>query len=426
MDKLVDVKEGVRVGIRPDEVYSDETVWADGRNVVFSSGSVRPTLSQSYFIAQGTKRPVTCIQEALIDGVKHLFWGSQKSLYHYAENTEVAIANLFGVSDYGLTRRQLWSMTNWKSTVVVTGDATVGTQAYPQYWDDVSGLFVAINLAGAPFGLAEIVAVSKVHLLFANTNTDPTSIFWCDADDISTWIPAAANSAGWLYIRSLKSPIMAIQPYQDVLGVYGTKSVYAVSYVGPPSYFTYSGPLIEGIGAVGKHAVCAAGRKHYGMSDDGIWETDGYDFRYLDEGFVHRTIFDNINKDILEIVVAWHDVAENMVVFFCPSTDSTELDFGVGYNYVTGAWTRFDFARTYGTSKHVFNVALLGDSKGNIWQQVEKGGIIAPPPAAVDPVNPAMEVLYNYENGYGGLSYGSGGYGYLWGYDEDGNVLGPQ
>ena len=162
MDKLVDVKEGVRVGIRPDEVYSDETVWADGRNVVFSSGSVRPTLSQSYFIAQGTKRPVTCIQEALIDGVKHLFWGSQKSLYHYAENTEVAIANLFGVSDYGLTRRQLWSMTNWKSTVVVTGDATVGTQAYPQYWDDVSGLFVAINLAGAPFGLAEIVAITSL------------------------------------------------------------------------------------------------------------------------------------------------------------------------------------------------------------------------------------------------------------------------
>lgn len=425
MEKLVDVKQGVRVGIRPDEQYADETVWADGRNVVFSTGSVRPTLSQSYFIAQSTKVPITCLQEILIDGVKHLFWGSLDWLWHYEEGEEVYNSSdtvlAIPAGGYGMTRRQLWHSTKWKDTVIFTqGDATIGL---PQFWNDVTNTFQYINFGAAGFTRAELVAVSKVHLLMLNTDADPTSIFWCDADDMTTWVAAATNSAGGLYIRSLKSPIIAVEPYQDVLGIYGTKSVYAVSYIGAPNYFTYNGPILEGIGAVGKHAVCAAGRKHYGMSNDGIWETDGFDYKYLDEGFIHKTIFDNMNADLIELVVAWHDVAEKMIVFFWPSTDSEELDSGIGYNYVTGAWTRLDFARTAVTSKHVFANALLGDARGNIWQQSEKGGIIAPPPIPGDPVSAPMEVLYNYENGYGGLSFGSGGYGYLWGFDNDGNVL---
>jgi hypothetical protein len=426
MDKLVDVKQGVRVGIRPDEAYADETVWADGRNVVFSSGSVRPTLSQHYLLTQGTKRPVTGMQEILIDGDKCLFWGSGANLWYYKEGDEVANANISGTSDYELSRQELWHTVNWKSTVIFTASTAAATKGTPQYWDPGSELFVEIDLSLAPFDLAELVSVLKVHLLFANTDIDPTSIFWCSADDITDWEPLATNSARGLYIRSLKSPIITIVPYQEVLGVYGTKSLYALSYIGAPDYFTYTGPILEGIGAVGKHAVVAAGRKHYGMSDDGIWETDGFDYRYLDEGFVHRTVFNDINKNLLSIVVAWHNIAETMVVFFWPSSNATELDSGVGYNYVTGAWTRFDYARTARTHKHVFTKALLGDANGNIWQQEEKGGLVVPPPTTGDPVNPAMEVLYNAECGYGGLSYGSGGYGYLWGYDEDGNVLGPQ
>jgi hypothetical protein len=425
MEKLIDVKKGVRVGLRPDEVYSDDTVWADGENVVFSDGAVRPTLSQNYFLAQGVSRPITCIEEVLIAGERYLFWGNSQDLLMYKEGDAIENVNISGEADYALARNELWSITNWKSGVVATASADATTAGIPQKWQSGGALFVAIDLSSAPFGFAEIVAKLKVHLLFANTDTDPTSIFWCDADDITEWEPLATNSAGGLYIRSLKSPIMAVVPFQEVLGVYGTKSLYAVAYVGAPSYFTYSGPVLEGIGAVSKHAVVSVGRKHYGMSGDGIWVTDGFEYQYIDESFVHKTVYDNLNFDLLDIIVGWHDIAESMVVWFYPSIDATELDVGIGYNYVTGAWTKLSYARTFGTAKHVFNKALLGDSAGNIWQQVEKGGVVAPPPVAGIPIQPAMEVLYNYENGFGGLHFGSGGFGGLWGYDEDGNDLGP-
>jgi len=414
MEKLVDIKRGIRTGVKPDEQFSEETLWADGRNVVFSDGAVRPVLPQFPFMNPSTRVPITGAVEATMAGVPNLFWGTTQKIFRLVEGSDVEDCSPTG-ADYTLTRDNLWQMIHWKDKIIAVADDM------PQLYPDGSNNFADMS----PYGVAtaKLVAKFKIHVLFGNTDVDDKGIFWSDADDETEFEPEATNLAGGLRIRDLNSEIIAWAPLAKVFLVYGSTQVFVVQYIGGTKVFS-SDSLLSGIGAYSKHSVVAVGNKHYGMGSEGIWVTDGFEYKYLDRGAIHRHIFDDFNADKSHLVVAWHNVAETMVCFFWCSGDSNELDQGAGYNYVDDNWSLLGYARTFGTSKEAFGKSILADHLGNLWWQQEKGGTATPPPSEPVPVSTDGEGLIVAEAGFGSLGFGYGGFGYVWGVGEDGTFLG--
>ncbi len=405
MQRLFKSDERIASGIHPSREFTEGILWVDGSNIIHTEDAVRPTLGQFEFIPKIDDAPVTGALEAVIDGVPNLFWGSANKLMRFVQGSGGAI-DVSPVGGFSLNRNNMWSLIEWSGFIIATWGGI------PYVWPDGGSLFEPLVVSGGGFTTAEIVDKMRVHVLLMNTDLDPAAIHWCDLDDHTDWTPLATNAAGAIRIRKLDSPIRASAPLGTGTAIYGSDAVHLLTYVGSPLYFVEQ-RILEGIGAVSKKAVIPYDRLNYGFGLRGIWRTDGAGFQYVDRPDMHDFIFSDLNRDKLDLIVAWPDLSEGMLVWFYATEDSEELDRAVGYDPVRGDWTVLAYGRTAVTSRSVWPVSILFNSIGGIIQQTESGsaGGIGSPVIPENPAPMTMPATFNDFIGYGMAGYGEAGYG---------------
>ena len=354
-DQRISLENGISPAIYPFAGY----LWQDGENIVFKNGG--PTCMPGWEEIITTATPVMVLEQAYdeVDKTGRIYLGFASMLQLWqASRGIVTLGAGYGGSS--------WSLAPWGSWLI----ATNGVDPIQIWKGNYETQAVALGTSAADFTKAALVTKLGPHLIVANVDGErgQSRIVWSAEDDVENWdIADEASLAGDLYIRDLESGIISMVPLGNELALYSKDTMSILTYKGAPLIFGVE-KIMSNIGSVGKNAVAVVEDKNIGMSRQGVWITDGVASKYVDNPAMGDFIQEDINWDAADKVVAFNDENSRMVVFYYPSGSSTENDAGVGFNYDTGAWTRFSFGRNAAIPRQVFSYPITAGGNKLYWQ----------------------------------------------------------
>lgn len=369
MKELLSLEAELISGLIPERPYSSNTLWLSGSNVISAEQGLRPTYPQGNF---GAKTHNDAIHSILVsdigDGVAKIYTASASTISEWIVNG--GRSNISRVGGYGSNlRSDLWSMVEFNDRIYATNGKYIQEfeTGNPNMVD-----YSTVSDYASVFTSAEVVSKLKQHLIFLNLDLDDRSFAWSNANDASSVVPTASNSAGFDRIRNLDSAIITAVPLGQGLAVYSKNEVYLLSYIGSPLVFR-TDRLAKGIGPINKNCVVEVEGVHYGIGENGIWVFDGNSFNYIDAAIKKQSLICNCNEDYSHTAFCWHSSKENMVVFSWPGGKSSEPDTTWGFNYREGGWWNLGYKRTAGLAPGILNYGITGDAEGNIYRQFEPG-----------------------------------------------------
>ena len=228
------------------------------------------------------------------------------------------------------------------------------------YWDESSGTSTrAVNitaLSGANLaptvGLQTIVSDIDRHIVVlgadpiegsARSGTiDPLLIAFSDQESATQWEPLSTNTAGSIRLSSGSQIVGGLRARQEIL-IWTDTSLYSMQFVGPP--FTFGVNLInENIGLISPNAAINAPDGIYWMARDGFYKYDGAVSRVPCS--VLNFVLDGYNASQAFKTFAITNREFNEVGWYYVSTDSTEIDRYVMYNYLEQVWSIGALSRT--------------------------------------------------------------------------------
>ena len=275
-----------------------------------------------------------------------------------ASNTGWGAASVIGIGQ----QLRLWSNDNFGQDLVI---APRGGGIY--YWKDSLGVnFRAKSLNTlatdegflgdyVPHTTNQISASAIQRFLIAfgansylsgtpNTDFNPMIVRWSDQENPYEWVPAITNQAGEFTLTHGSFIIGAIPTRQEIL-VWTNSALYSMQYLGAPYVWGFN-ILMDNISVMSPNSMITVNNVTYWM---------GVDKFYMYSGRVEtlpcalrQYIFDDINKDQSFQVFAGGNEGFNEVWWFYVSNSSnaTEVDKYVIYNYLDRVWYYGSMART--------------------------------------------------------------------------------
>ena len=250
---------------------------------------------------------------------------------------------------------RLWSQDNF-------GDDLIGNIRGGGifYWDESAGATqraVALSdLSGASNAptVALSVMVSDVdrHVIcfgsniIGSTTANPLFVRWSDTESATDWTPTAINQAGGTQLSQGSTIIGALQTRQEIL-IWTDVGITSMRFVGAPFIFSFI-EVASGPSLISPNAAVSANNKVYFMDRGGFYSYSGSAQRL--PCTVLDYVFSDINLGQQFKCFAASIESNNEVVWFYPSSDSSEINRYVMFNYLENAWsigtTDDGFART--------------------------------------------------------------------------------
>ena len=194
---------------------------------------------------------------------------------------------------------------------------------------------------------------------------DPLAIRFSSQESLTDWASTATNTAGELRLGSGSEIVTAVETRQQIL-VYTDESLYAMQFLGPP--FTFGVNLVsENITTMGP--LCAVA-----VEDNVFWM--GLEEFYVYGGTVQRLpctvrdfVFDDINLNQREKIVAATNTAFSEVWWFYPSESSDTNDRYVVYNYEQQVWYFGAMARSFWMDRGIFDQPIAAGPNNYLYSQ---------------------------------------------------------
>lgn len=365
-------------GLQPDMHPLLSLLWEAAANVQFANGRVKRRLPASLIRdnINGVYAVRGLSQQQATDGVRWL-WGSvlNRVFRWYGPAHEVIHdVNLadFEQDETSISPASFFDFTHYGDWTIINVSPT--TTIAPQVFKPGTGLETFGN---APIGA--VVLLKKLSFVMAfGYGTRGTRIGWSDAGDIEEWTAAADNLAGSLTIDEFNTRIKAAAHLGTSVAVYAEDQMALVNYIGGNAVFGFKFAL-DGIGACGKFSVAAAGNTHFGVGRGGVWQTDGLSYRYIDEGFLHDYLQDNVNWAQQSKIVACRNDYTGCVDFAFPMLGSGGLEPTEGWSYDprTGGWSPIP-AFTLKDERRLFEKPILGTTTGAVMRDQDDATGVAP------------------------------------------------
>ena len=316
---------------------------------------------------------------------------------------------------------RLWSNDNFGQDLVI---APRGGGIY--YWKDSLGVnFRAKSLNTlatdegflgdyVPHTTNQISASSIQRFLIAfgansylsgtpNTDFNPMLVRWSDQENPYEWVPAITNQAGEFTLTHGSFIMGAIPTRQEIL-VWTDSALYSMQYLGAPYVWGFN-ILMDNISVMSPNSMITVNNVTYWM---------GVDKFYMYSGRVEtlpcslrQYIFNDINKDQAFQVFAGGNEAYNEVWWFYVSNSSnaTEVDKYVIYNYLDRVWYYGSMARTAWLDSGIRNYPMAANYDNRILYHE----------AAVDDVSGLTPVAINAYIQSSDFDIGDGhNFGFVW------------
>lgn len=229
---------------------------------------------------------------------------------------------------------------------------------------------VAVVIPNAPTNNNGIVVTPERFVVALGAGGDPRKVQWSDQEDGATWTPSSTNQAGDVTLATPGTLMAGRRGARETL-LWTDVDLWRMQYVG--GEFVYSFTQIgSACGAVAPHAMTMAGGKAFWMGNKSFFVYDGFVRPLPSE--VGDYVFGRINELQRAKICAVVRSQFNEVVWHYPSTNSSENDSYVAYNYVEGHWHTGTLSRTAGEDSPVFGFPIAADANGNVFQHEVAGG----------------------------------------------------
>tara|TARA_R100000458_G_scaffold59495_1_gene70253 strand:+ start:1827 stop:3692 length:1866 start_codon:yes stop_codon:yes gene_type:complete len=239
---------------------------------------------------------------------------------------------------------RLWSQDNF-------GDDLIGNIRGGGifYWDESAGATqraVALSdLSGASNAptVALSIMVSDVdrHVIcfgsniIGSTTANPLFVRWSDTESATDWTPTATNQAGGTQLSQGSTIIGALQTRQEIL-IWTDVGITSMRFVGAPFIFSFI-EVASGPSLISPNAAVSANNRVYFMDRGGFYSYSGSAQRL--PCTVLDYVFNDINLGQQFKCFAASIESNNEVIWFYPSSDSSEINRYVMFNYLENAWS---------------------------------------------------------------------------------------
>ena len=257
----------------------------------------------------------------------------------------------WGVGETSVESIRLWSQSNFGEDLVF---GPRGGAIY--YWDATSGLtsrgVELSTLSGAnnvptSQNILEISDINRFVFAFGanefgSSTVNPMLVRWSDQGSVVDWTPSVTSQAGFLTLSRGTEIIASKQARQEVL-VWTDAALYSMQYVGAP--VVWSAQLVgENISTASQNCVAYANGVAYWMGKDKFYKYDGRTQPLRCD--LRKFIFNDFNTQQYDQVFAGTNESYHEVWWFYCSTDQTNIDRYVVYNYLEDIWYYGTMART--------------------------------------------------------------------------------
>ena len=284
--------------------------------------------------------------------------GPATSTYGYGWGTETWGASTWDTarssSNVVLSARQ-WSLDNFGEDLIATV-LNGGTFI----WDTSGGVGSrATALSNAPTASRfSLVSTDTRHLLLFGTETtigdtttqDDLLLRFSDREDATDYTPVSTNEAGSLRISDGSRIIGAVKSTGQVL-IWTDTSLHGLQFVGTPFTFGLR-QLGANAGLIAQHAAIEVNGIAYWMSDDAFYLYDGVVKKMPCS--VQDYVFDDISYTNKADIAVGLNTAFNEIIWYYPSSNATQIDRAVAYNYLEGTWYTINLARTTWLGAYVY------------------------------------------------------------------------
>jgi len=257
---------------------------------------------------------------------------------------------------------RLWSHDNFGEDLIINPrDSGIF------YWDKTNGLgnrAVELSATSTYSGETSVPTIAKQVLvsdqdrhvivfgcdgLGANSSAtqgngvqDPLLIRFSSQENPVDFFPTATNTAGDLRLGGGSTFIQAVETKQQIL-VFTNKTLHSMKFIGPP--FTF------GLQELSKNITIMSPASAIAVEDSVFWM--GVDTFYLYSGgqtlqlpcTVKDKVFLDFNFEERDKVHAGVNSEFSEILWFYPTSSSTEIDAYVAYNYIEKVWYYGTLAR---------------------------------------------------------------------------------
>ena len=271
-------------------------------------------------------------------------------------------ADTWGASTWGSVspisasnQLRLWSQDNFGDDLIAN---VRGGGVY--YWDESAGATQRAvplsDLSGASntptLSLQVLVSDVDRHVICFGVNAigestiNPLLVRWSDTESAADWTPSATNQSGGVQLSQGSTIIGALQTRQEIL-IWTDTGITSMRFVGEPFIFSFT-EVASGPSLISPNAAATANNRVYFMDRGGF---------YVYAGSIQRLpctvldyVFSDLNQGQRFKCFSASVESCNEIIWFYPSSDSTEIDRYVIYYYLENTWsigtTNDGFTRT--------------------------------------------------------------------------------
>ena len=273
---------------------------------------------------------------------------------------------VYDSGDYGTIRTSstaidpaVWHMDTWGEYLI----ACCSSDGLIYEWQ-ASPNAVAAVIPNAPDDNTGIIVTNERHLVALGADANKRLVQWSDQENNNSWTPAADNLAGDLELSTSGRIVTARRVGNDVL-IWTDVDCHLMRYLGPP--YVYGIERIgQDCGVVGANAVAVSGGTAVWLSEGGFWIYDGSIKPLQCDALSDVT--DGLNTVQQAKVFGGHNSRFGEMWFFYPSSESTENDKYVTWNYRLNHWTVGSLARTCWADQGAFNDPVAVGVDGQLYR----------------------------------------------------------
>ena len=270
----------------------------------------------------------------------------------------------FGVArpDMGsITPATTWTMDTWGEYLVACSDADGKLYEWQLGFSTPT---IAAAITNAPTSCAAVMTTAERFVFALGASGNPRLVKWCDQENNTVWTASTTNQAGDFELQTVGS-LKCGKRVRGLNLLFTDVDVHASSYIGAPYVYSFE-KVGSGCGVISSQAVAAIDTSAVWMSRSGFWIYDGYVKPLASD--VGDYIFQNINYSQCSKIYVVHNSKYGEITWFYPSSQSTENDSYVTYNYREGHWSIGSMSRTAGTDRGVFTNPLMVSADGYIYE----------------------------------------------------------
>jgi hypothetical protein len=263
------------------------------------------------------------------NGTIHAHAGTATTLE--ALQSDLTWDNISQASDYS-------GVTSWEWTRTSNRLIAVDIAENPQYYDMGTSTLYA-DLSGTPPKAAHIATVRNFVVL-GNINDGtayPDRLHWSGYNSSTLWTPSRSTQSDRRDLGGNGGKIQRIVPGQTGI-VFQERSIWAMSYAGPPTIFTLS-ELEPGRGTIAPNSVCWVGGVVYYLGLDGFYRFAGRSESIGTER-VDRWFFNTVDQSAMDETRGAVDPKNKLVIWAFKSSGSLAyFDRVIIYNYAADKWS---------------------------------------------------------------------------------------